>query len=177
MACEVHDSLLVCCSCIIDFQFVVIVECVDNCNVEVSRESLFHIGRKIVQLQCLCVGLLSIPNSCVEACRATVQVVRTVVDCEVILLAVDSELTLAYSVAVTAYKCAQEWLRAVELVVDTVVSLNYIGIVAVLVRNHDATYRATIVCDCYFVALLVLENEQCCLFAAYLFFEVGGLQL
>ncbi len=152
-------------------------EGVDDGDVKISGESLLHICREIVELQCLCVGLLGIPHSCVETCRATVQMVGAVVDGEVVLFAVNSELAFADAVAITADKCAEEWLGAVQKIVDAVVSLDYIGVVAVLVGDHNAAYCATVVCDCNFVALLVLQYEQRCLFAANGLFEISGFQL
>ena len=49
-------------------------------------------------------------------------------------------------------------------------SLDDVGVLAVPVRNHNAAYCTAIICYCYFVTLLVLENEQSSLLAAYLFF-------
>ena len=87
------------------------------------------------------------------------EVVGAVVDCKAVLLAVNCELALAYAVAVAAYQCAEEWLGAVQEVIDAVVSLDDIGVVAVLVGNHDAAYCASVVCYCHFATSLVLEDE------------------
>ena len=159
MACEVHDSLFVGSCCVFDSELVIIGKCVDYCHIKVTGESLFHVCRKIVELQCLTVNLLGVPYSCVETGRTAVEVVGTVVDGEVVLFSVNCELALAYAVAVTAYKCAEEWLGAVQKVVYAVVSLNYVRIVAVLVRNHDAAYCASVVCDCNFATCFVLQNK------------------
>ena len=177
MACKVNYSLLVCCGSVVYFQFVVIGECIDYCHVEVAGEALFHVGRKIMELECLAVGLLCVPYSCVESCRAAMKVVRTVVDCKIVLLAVDCELAFTYSVAVASYQCAEERFGAIQEVVDAVMSLYYIGVVAVLVGNHDAANRSTVVCYCNFAAFLVLENEKSGFLAANDLFEVGGLEL
>ena len=79
--------------------------------------------------------------------------VRTVVDCKIVLFAVDCELSFADAVAVATYKSAEEWFRAVQEIVDAVVSLDYIGKIAVLVGNHEAAYCTAVICDCNFAPL------------------------
>ena len=84
------------------------------------------------------------------------QVVRTIIASQLILLAMEGELTFLDTVAIATDQYAQEWFWRIDDILDVVMTLDKICIVAILVRHHDCYNRTTVVCYCNFVALLVL---------------------
>ena len=86
--------------------------------------------------------------------------VRTIVDCQLIILAVQSELAFADTVSPTSDKGREIRLVTTCELLDTVVSLNNVSYIAILVWHHDSADGATVVTDCYFVTLAISKDVQ-----------------
>ena len=104
------------------------------------------------------------------------QMVRTIVNRQLIFLTVQDELTFSNTVAITADQCTEEWFRAVDNLINGVMTLDNVCIIAILVRNHDGYYGSTIVGDCHFSARFVLQDEQVGLLTFDNFLKIGFLK-
>ena len=100
---KVYDGLLVGCCLILDHEFVVVGECVGHPDGYLSREVLLQIGARVFQYDGMVTHLVCIPYTCVEACGTSVKGVGTVVDGQLVFLAVELELTFLDAVGITAY--------------------------------------------------------------------------
>lgn len=102
MACHVHHRFLVCCSLVINFQLIIIAQSKHNRHRQFARESFFVVCRNISQHERAVINLFCIPNASMETSRAAMQMVRTVIDCEVIFLSVERELAFANTIAIAS---------------------------------------------------------------------------
>lgn len=91
--------------------------------------------------------------------------VGAVVDGEAVVLGIKREVAFADAVAVAPDERRQKRFRTVDDSLDCVVSLDDISNPAVAVWNHDGDECAAVVSDADFVAALVDECEQICLFS------------
>ena len=104
------------------------------------------------------------------------QVVGTVVDCEVIFLTVHRETTFTDAVAIPADKSTQKRFGRMNAAVYVVVPLDDIGHMAVAVGHHDCHEGTTVVGDGYFHSVTVCQDKQIRFPAVYLFLEVFSFQ-
>ena len=102
--------------------------------------------------------------------------VRTVVKGYIILLAIEDELSLLYTVTETADESREERLSRIDIVIDVIMSLDYVGHVTVLVRNHDSCNSTTKVCYCNLCTVRVTEYVEICLLSLDGGHEVFTLQ-
>ena len=86
--------------------------------------------------------------------------VRTVVDGQLILFAVQRELSTADTVAVSSDECRQKRLWAVNYILDIVVSLNNVGNFSILIGHHDCYNGSTVVGDCNLISESVSQYVQ-----------------
>ena len=172
MAGQVDDGLLVGGCHVFDNQFVIVVESVDNRNLHFARVAFFTIGAHILQHECLVVHLQGFPHLGVEAFLAAVERVGTIVDRQIVFLAVQLELTLANAVAVASDEGGEIGFRAVYHALDGVVTLNHIAHVAVFVGHHDGDQCSAIVGDGHFVTQAVLQDVEIRLFSVYCGLEI-----
>ena len=104
--------------------------------------------------------LTGVPNFGVETYGTAMQVVGTVVECQLIFFTVQDELSFTDAVTPTTNECWQVLLLATRQLLDAAVSLNDVCHFAILVRNHDSTDSATVVRDSYFVTFTVLQDVK-----------------
>ena len=78
--------------------------------------------------------------------------VGAVVHEQLILLSVELELATADAVAIASDECRKIGFRTVDDILDVVVSLDNVGHIAILVRNHDGYNGTTIICYSHFIA-------------------------
>ena len=173
---HVDYGLLVGLAAVVNHQFVVVGPGVAYRHAQLAGESLLVIGRHIAQHECLLIDLLCVPYSGMEAGGAAVQVVGTIVDGQLILLAVEVELALGNAVAVAADEGAEERLGAVDQAVDVVVALDDVGYVAVAVGHHNRNDGTTIVGDAYLIAGGILEDVETNLLAGNYLLKIRGLE-
>jgi len=128
-----------------------------------------------VECEVLATCLVSVPNLSVETSRTSVKSVLAVVYNKAVLLAVELELTVTDTVTETTDKSREVRLIALEVLIYVIKSLNDIGNLAILVRNHDCYDSTTIVRNCYFVAFAILKNVEICLLSVDLSLEVCGI--
>ena len=121
--CQVADGCLVGCSLILDNELIVVGKCVSYPNCQLTSEAFFTIRARVFQYDSAITHAGCIPNFGVETCRSTMQVVVTIVACQLILLAVKYELAFFNTVAITTDEHTQEWLWRVDDVLYVVVSL------------------------------------------------------
>ena len=95
-----------------------------------------------------------------ETCGTAMKVVRTVVDCEMILLAIECELTLTNAVAIATYKRREEGFGRRDAIFNIIMSLNNIRINAILIRHHDCHERTTIVRYRNFHTISIGKHEE-----------------
>ena len=100
------------------------------------------------------------------------QVVGSIIECQLILLAIQRKLSLADAVAPTTYQCRKVGLLSAGQLFNTIVTLNNVSNVSVFVGHHNGDDSSTIVGDCYFIAFTVTENVQ----IGFLTFD-GGLEV
>ena len=89
--------------------------------------------------------LAGIPNLSIVTYLAAVKVVRSVVKCQLVLLAVQNELTFADAVSPTTYQSRQVWLIAAGKLLDVVMTLDNVSYFAILTWNHNSTNGTSIV--------------------------------
>ncbi len=160
MVSQINHCGFVCCSTVFDSQCVYFVfQTVSHFYFQVAGESFFAIGRNIVELHCALVKLYSVPYTSVETGRSSMQGIRTVVDGEFMFFAEQCEFSFGDTVAIASDGRAQERFRAVDDVVDAVVSEDYIGILTVFVRYHDRKNGASVIGYSYFHSLCVFEDK------------------
>ena len=111
--------------------------------------------------------LHGIPNMGVETCRTAMEMVVSIVDSQLVLFAVEGELAVLDAVAEASDENTEERLGRVDDILDVVMSLNHVGMLAVLVGNHDCHDGTTIVGDSYFITLVVFQNEKVGLLSIY----------
>ena len=84
--------------------------------------------------------------------------VRTIVERQLVLLAVKGELTLADTVTITSDESGAINLVGFNKSLNAVEALDNIGYIAILVGNHDCADSAAIIGDCHFVTFAVTQN-------------------
>jgi hypothetical protein len=173
---EVYDCLFVCSGLVVNYEFVVICQGIYNGDVECTGETFLAIGRDVVELYAVGSEHLSIPNTGMIASGATVEVVRTIVDSQLILLAIEGELTMLDAVAITTDECAQEGFGRCYNLVDRVVTLHYVAQLAVAVGHHDGEQCTAIVCESYLITQLVGEDVEVRFLTIDIFLKIGLLQ-
>ena len=85
-------------------------------------------------------------------------------------------MPLGDAIAVAAHQCAEEGFGTVNHVLNAVMSLNNIGHLAFLVRNHDGHYSTAVIGDANFHTVAVCQSEEVCLLALYDSLEVLSLE-
>jgi hypothetical protein len=95
----------------------------------------------------------------VEACGAAVQRIRSVVDCQIVLFAIQSEFSFGYTVSVASDSSVEERFGAVDYMVYTVMSQNYVSILPVFVGDHNGKDSASVVSYCNFHSLSIFKNK------------------
>ena len=123
-------------------------------------EALFIISRDVAKHQFVLVDLFSVPHTGMETRRTAMQMVRTIVDSQAVVLAIHGEVSLGNAVAIAAHKGAEEGFRTVHHVLYGVMSLYNIGHLAFLVGNHDGHYSTSVVGDANFHTVSVREYEE-----------------
>lgn len=108
VACHVDNGLLVGRTLIVYLKFVVFSERIHHSHRQFTREAFFVVSRNVAEHKCVVVDLLCVPYASVETSRATVQVVRTIVNCEAIFLAIECKFTMANTIAIATYQSAEE---------------------------------------------------------------------
>ena len=88
------------------------------------------------------------------------QMVGTVVEGQLIVLAIQRELTLADTVTPTANQGGEIRLLTAGELFDTVVTLDHVTYFTVFVRHHDSADGTAIIRDGYFETLTVPEDVQ-----------------
>ena len=104
------------------------------------------------------------------------QVVRTVVECQLVLLAVQRELTFADTVAPATNQGREVGLVTAGELLDTIMTLDNVSNVTILVGHHDGHNGTTIVRDGYLIALTVTKDVQVGLLTVDRGLEVFSLQ-
>ena len=153
---HVDHSFFVGLAAIVDNQLVIVGPCVAHSHAQLAGEPFLVVGRHIAQHERLLINLFSIPDAGMETSGASVQVVGTIVDGQVILLAVEVELALGDTVAVAADEGTEERLGAVDDAVNVVVTLDNVGNVAIAVGYHNRNNGTAIVGDAYLIAGSIL---------------------
>ena len=173
---EVQNGLLVGLCHILDDEFVFIGESIYNRYFHLTGITLFTIRTYVLQYKCFIIHLKGFPNLGIPAFQTTMQGVGTIVDGELILLAVQLELAAADAVAIATDERREIRLGAVDDSFDGVVSLDDVGIVAVAVGNHNGYEGASVIGDGNFIAQTVFQNVKIGLFAVDSGLEVFALQ-
>ena len=104
------------------------------------------------------------------------QAVRTIIDRQLILLAMQLEASLANAVAVSSDKCREIRLWRIYYIVDIVVTLNNVGSITISIRNHNSNQSASIVRDSHFITFTVSQDVEVGFFTGYCRLKVGSLQ-
>ena len=86
------------------------------------------------------------------------QVVGTIIEGELVVLAVERELTLADAVAIASDKGGAIDLVGFHKSLNAVEALDDVSYLALPVGHHDGTDGAAIVGDCHFVTFTVAQN-------------------
>ena len=145
-------------------QCVVVGERVRHLHLKVAGIAILAVGTESGELYVLSVDLIGLPDAVVEGDGATaMQAVGTVVDGELVVLAVNRELAFGDAIAVATDEGSEvAAFCAVLLVVsDVVMSEADIGHVAVLVGDHDADDASSEVREAHFHAFSVGEDVEC----------------
>ncbi len=72
----------------------------------------------------------------------------------------ECELAILDAVSVATDEYAQERLRRIDDILDVVMSLNEVGVIAVLVGHHDGYNSTTVVGYGNLIALTVFQHEE-----------------
>ena len=102
--------------------------------------------------------LTCIPNFGIETYATTMQVVRTVVQCQLIFLAVQGKLTFADAVSPASNQRREIRLLSAGQLLDAAMTLNNVSYISILVWNHDSTDSTTIIRDSNFVTFAVAQD-------------------
>ena len=173
---QVDNGLLVCGCQIFDDEFVIIGESVLNGYIQFARITFFTIRRDTMQSQRARTHLTCFPYFGIEAFLTTVQMVRTVVECQLVFLTVQCELSLTDTVTPATNQCREVRLIAAGQLLNTIVTLNDVSNVTILIGNHDSHNGTTIVRDGYLIAFTVTEDVQVGLLTVDSGLEVFSLQ-
>ena len=123
-----------------DGQVAVVIPGVGDVHVQVAGVVLLHVGGEVVQLHAVKAfalgGFGQLPQLGVEAFRTAVEVVGVVVDGQVVLRAVQGEVSLGDAVAVSAHDVAHEGMVAL-VAVQGFKAQGDVRHLAVLVRHDD----------------------------------------
>ena len=153
---EVDDGLFVGGCHVFDNQLILIGKRVNNCDFYFTRKTFFAIGARVFKYKRLVVHLTGIPHAGVPAALAAMQAVGTVVDGQLVFLAVELELTFGNAVAVAADERREVGFGRVDDILNIVVSLNDIGQSALAVGYHNGNDGASVIGYGDFVANTVL---------------------
>ena len=157
---EVYNRCFVSSGAVFDSQCIhFIFQSVGHFYFQITGESLFAVGRNIIELHGTFINLDSVPYTGVETGRSSVQGVRAVVDCEFMFFAEQSEFSFGDTVAITSDSCTQERFRAVDYMVNAVVSENHISILTVFVRYHNRKNGAPVIRYGHFHSLFVFKDK------------------
>ena len=173
---EIYDGFLVGSGHVFYHKFVVIGECKGHHHLQLARKSFLTVRACIFHYNGLLAHLIGIPYLFIKAYVASVQVVRTVVCCQLIILAMQMELAFADAVAITAYQCRQIWLRRVDDILNVVMSLYDVGYLAIFIRNHNSYDGTTIISHRHLVTGSILKNIEVCFLTLDSGLEVFSLQ-
>ena len=108
---QVADGHLVSCSLILDDELIVVCQGVSYPNSQFSREAFLAVWAGVLQDNCIVTHTGCIPNVGVESGRTSMQMVLSIVACQLILLAMKGKSTLLDTISVTTDEDAQERLR------------------------------------------------------------------
>ena len=104
---------------VINLQFIVIGQCVNDSHAQVAGIALLTVVAKVSEFECgeaACLQRARRPDNFVESLDAAVQVILVVVSGEFVFDSVEAETPLGNAVAVTTYERAQvarvTWARS-----------------------------------------------------------------
>ena len=104
--------------------------------------------------------LTGIPNLGIETTVTSMQMVGTVVECQLVVLAVQGELSFADAVTPTSNQSGQVGLFTAHELLDAAMTLDDVTYFTVLVGYHNGTDSTSIIRDGYFVTQTVLQDVQ-----------------
>ena len=104
------------------------------------------------------------------------QVVWAVIECQLIVFAVQRKLTFANTIAPTSNQCRKIGLLATHQLFNATMSLDNICYFTVFVWHHDGTDSTTVVTYCYLVALAVLQDVEIRLLTIHCGLEILTIQ-
>ena len=157
---EVDNSCLVCGSPIFNNQCIgFIFQTIGHFYFQITGKALFAICGCIVEYNSRRIRLDCIPHSGVETCGSTVQRIWSIVDCQIVFFAIKSEFSFGYTVSVASDSGVEERFGAVDYMVYTVMSQNYVSILPVFVGDHNGKDSASVVSYCNFHSLSIFKNK------------------
>ena len=134
-------------------------ESISHFYFQISGESLFSVGRYIVEDDRAFVYLVGIPHTCMKTGRSSVQGVGAVVDCQRVLFGVEGEFPFGDAVTITTDGGAEEWFGTIYYMVYAVVSEDNVGIFPVFVRDHDGENGTAVICYSNFHPFFIFEDK------------------
>ena len=144
---------------VVDAQIVVVVEHISDGDREIARIAHVAVRREQSQFDADGVGRFDLrggPHPLVKTLRAAMQAVGTVIDRQMVRLAVERELALGDAIAVAADQGSEIGV-GVEVAVEIVEAERNVVDLAVLVGNLDRLDRAAIGDDVHLHAVAVLQ--------------------
>ena len=103
--CQVHDGLLIGGSQILDDELIEVGEGEFYRNIQLARVTFLTVRRDTVECECTRTHLTGIPHLSIETYSTAMQMVRTIIECQLVVLAIQRELTLADTVTPTSNQC------------------------------------------------------------------------
>lgn len=176
VVCHVAHGLLVGVALVIYDELILISKGEHDVHLQFAGETFFIIGAGVTHHYALVVNLLGVPYAGVEAGGAAVKVVGTIVDGEVVVLAVELEGTAADAVTITSHERGEEGLGGSDAVGNAVVALNDVGHIALTIGYHNGHDATAIIRDGYLAAICISQEEEVNLFSIYNLLEVSALQ-
>ena len=111
---KIYNSSFVGGSTVFDDQCIFLFfESISHFYFQISGESLFSVGRYVIEDDRVFVYLVGIPHTCMKTGRSSVQGVGAVVDCQRVLFGVEGEFPFGDAVAITTDGGAQEWFGTI----------------------------------------------------------------
>src|SRR5512133_3561649 len=147
---KIKHSRLICFGLVINLYFIVHGQNVSDLNIEVARETFFHIragaGKPDNKRIIVSVSSICIENVPAKSLNASVKRIHTVVGCQRISGTIENESCTAYAVSVATY-CASEIRMLTFVLIEVIKTKHYISERIIFIGKCYISEDSTIVGD------------------------------
>ena len=159
-----------------DNQRVAIGKSVSSFHFQFAGETHFAIGRSVANHQLLIAQLFNIEHAILITFYTTVQTIGTIVHRNLIINAINRELTFIDTIAITTDQ-STEVAGIIQIRLNIIETQHDVGKLAILIGRCDRNDTSTIINHGNFYPIRILQNIQIVLFTVDFRLEISSVQL